>query len=165
MEEKDDIKLRFAIGAEVACNMGDEWAEGRVVQHFYTQRGFPSGYCAAYQVKLNDGGRLIFAPRDHDGFIGVPMAAKEAAWDTFFSNAVAAGHMQQAELDELTDALAETSTTDERRDLLEMLAEDESLQDGCCPNCGVALGAPTAGPAAAGTPAQTHAESAALYRV
>ena len=31
MEEKDDIKLRFAIGAEVACNMGDEWAEGRAL--------------------------------------------------------------------------------------------------------------------------------------
>ena len=83
-QEKAEVKLRFAIGAEVACNMGDEWPEGRVVKRFYRQASFPRGHYAAYQVKLHDGGELIVAPRDHDGFVGVPLAAKEATWDAYF---------------------------------------------------------------------------------
>ena len=110
-EEKEQTELRFAIGDEVACCMGDdEWLEGRVVRQFYRQKAImPKGYFAAYQVKLDDG-RLIFAPRDHDDFIGVRLAAKEAAWDVFFTNAVAAGHITQLEVDTLSDALAETTS-------------------------------------------------------
>ena len=125
-EEKEMMgPLRFEIGAEVACNMGEDWLEGRVLQHFYTEPSFPPGHCAAYQVKLHDGG-IIFAPRDHDQFVGVPTAAKEAAWDAFFESALATGHMAQPEVDVLSDALAEAGSTDERRDLL-----DEHVQEAC----------------------------------
>ena len=47
--------------------------------------------------------------------------AKEAAWDVFFADALAAGHMAQPEVDVLSDALAEAGSTDERRDLLDEL--------------------------------------------
>ena len=126
-EEKEQTELRFAIGDEVACCMGDdEWLEGRVVRQFYRQKAImPKGYFAAYQVKLDDG-RLIFAPRDHDDFIGVRLAAKEAAWDVFFTNAVAAGHITQLEVDTLSDALAETTSAGARRELLE-----EQIDEAC----------------------------------
>ena len=125
-EEREQTKLRFAIGAEVACRMGgDDWLEGRVVRHFYRQKDMPKGYSAAYQVKLHKGG-LIFAPRDLDGFIGLPLAAKEAAWDVFFQNAVAAGHMTESEVDTLSDALAETSSAGARRELLEEQIDEAS---------------------------------------
>ena len=118
MEDKETTKLRFAVGTEVACNTGEDWPEGRVTKQFYTQRSFPPGYCAAYQVEMHDG-RLIFAPRDNDHFIGVPAAAKEAEWDAFFSEAVAAGHMSSSEIDSLSDALAELSSAGERRELID----------------------------------------------
>ena len=118
MEDKETTKLRFAVGTEVACNTGEDWPEGRVTKQFYTQRSFPPGYCAAYQVEMHDG-RLIFAPRDNDHFIGVPAAAKEAEWDAFFSKAVAAGHMSSSEIDSLSDALAELSSAGERRELID----------------------------------------------
>ena len=118
MEDKETTKLRFAVGTEVACNTGEDWPEGRVTKQFYTQRSFPPGYCTAYQVEMHDG-RLIFAPRDNDHFIGVPAAAKEAEWDAFFSEAVAAGHMSSSEIDSLSDALAELSSAGERRELID----------------------------------------------
>ena len=97
-----------------------------MVRQFYRQKAImPKGYFAAYQVKLDDG-RLIFAPRDHDDFIGVRLAAKEAAWDVFFTNAVAAGHITQLEVDTLSDALAETTSAGARRELLE-----EQIDEAC----------------------------------
>lgn len=58
------ITLRFAIGTRVECNCG-VWKAGTITKLWYTQKSFPEGYCAPYQV-LCDDGKKIFAPRDDD---------------------------------------------------------------------------------------------------
>jgi G3E family GTPase len=67
LADADTIKLRFAVGDRVECNCG-KWKAGTVVKHFYVQKSFPEGYCAPYQVQLDDK-KLIFAPSDDDRVI------------------------------------------------------------------------------------------------
>jgi len=59
-------KLRFDVGSRVACNMGSEWAHGKVVALNYREDHWPPGRVAPYQVQLEGkyGGNLIFAPAD-----------------------------------------------------------------------------------------------------
>ncbi|CAK0835505.1 unnamed protein product [Prorocentrum cordatum] len=55
--------LRFPIGTQVLCQTGEGWQLGTIVDHWYTQKGFPAGFFAPYQVRL-DSGTLIFVPED-----------------------------------------------------------------------------------------------------
>jgi len=55
--------LRFPIGSQVLCQTSDGWETGTIVDHWYTQQGFPPGFFAPYQVQLSDG-TLIFVPED-----------------------------------------------------------------------------------------------------
>ena len=61
----DSIELRFPIGTRVECNCG-VWKAGTIVAHFYYQSSFGDDKCVPYQVKLDEGGKLIFAPSDED---------------------------------------------------------------------------------------------------
>ena len=71
ISQRDTIKLRFAVGDRVLCNVGVStdgtvtWADGTVIELFYTQRTFPPGKCAPYQIRLDTGG-MIYASRDGD---------------------------------------------------------------------------------------------------
>ncbi len=58
-------QLRFGVGDRVQCNVG-EWVTGTVVAHFYRERHWPQGRTAPYQIRLDDGGAMIFAPLDDD---------------------------------------------------------------------------------------------------
>ena len=49
--EASEGKLRFAIDDTVLCKCAGGWTEGRIVAHFYRQKNFPTGYCAAYHVR------------------------------------------------------------------------------------------------------------------
>ena len=60
-------RLRFAIGTRVECNCG-VWKAGTVVSHWYTQRSL-EGRHVPYQVRLDDGGKLIFVPADEDAVV------------------------------------------------------------------------------------------------
>ena len=66
--DKDTVELRFPVGTRVECNCG-VWKAGTIVRHFYTQPTFGEGKCVPYQVRLDEGGRLIFAPQDKDDVI------------------------------------------------------------------------------------------------
>ncbi|CAK0869350.1 unnamed protein product [Prorocentrum cordatum] len=58
--------LRFPIGTQVLCQTSyaaEGWEPGVVVDHWYTQDGFPEDYFAPYQVQLDDD-TLIFIPED-----------------------------------------------------------------------------------------------------
>ena len=70
---KDGGGLRFPLGAEVECNMGEAWVPGKVVAHDYAEEGWDRP--APYQVELADGTR-IFAPIDEDWVIRKQLAAK-----------------------------------------------------------------------------------------
>ena len=59
------VQLRFPVGTRVECNCGT-WKAGTIVAHFYTQPDFGAGKCVPYQVRLDEGDRLIFAPNDDD---------------------------------------------------------------------------------------------------
>ena len=48
------------------------WGLGKVVLHFYTQYNFPTGYCAAYQIKLQEKGNLIYIAEDSEAGIRAP---------------------------------------------------------------------------------------------
>ena len=61
----DSIELRFPVGTRVECNCG-VWKAGTIVAHFYYQSSFGDDKCVPYQVKLDEGGKLIFAPSDED---------------------------------------------------------------------------------------------------
>jgi len=60
-------QLRFPLGERVECNIGS-WTPGTVVKLFYTQKSFPAGKYAPYQIRLDDG-RLIYSPADEDRVI------------------------------------------------------------------------------------------------
>ena len=64
-EEKKKAALRFKIGTKVECQIGDEWAKGKIISLLYRDE---SGMCAPYQIELNDG-TLIYAPTDDDEVI------------------------------------------------------------------------------------------------
>eukprot|EP00327_Prymnesium_parvum_P018195 CAMPEP_0113292458 /NCGR_PEP_ID=MMETSP0008_2-20120614/34669_1 /TAXON_ID=97485 /ORGANISM="Prymnesium parvum" /LENGTH=455 /DNA_ID=CAMNT_0000144591 /DNA_START=65 /DNA_END=1428 /DNA_ORIENTATION=- /assembly_acc=CAM_ASM_000153 len=65
LSDADSIQLRFKVGDRVQANCG-EWKVGTIVKLFYTQRSFKEGYCAPYQIRLDERDRLIFAPSDDD---------------------------------------------------------------------------------------------------
>ncbi|KAL1496183.1 hypothetical protein AB1Y20_014799 [Prymnesium parvum] len=65
------ISLRFGVGTRVECNCG-EWKEGTVVKHYYAQKSFAPGTCMPYLIRLTDG-KYIFAPRDVDDVIRLPI--------------------------------------------------------------------------------------------
>eukprot|EP00316_Scyphosphaera_apsteinii_P023109 CAMPEP_0119341044 /NCGR_PEP_ID=MMETSP1333-20130426/101524_1 /TAXON_ID=418940 /ORGANISM="Scyphosphaera apsteinii, Strain RCC1455" /LENGTH=598 /DNA_ID=CAMNT_0007352919 /DNA_START=35 /DNA_END=1831 /DNA_ORIENTATION=- len=54
--------LRFAVGDEVECNVG-EWISGQVVRLWYKENHWEPGRVVPYQIRLSDG-KLIFAPLD-----------------------------------------------------------------------------------------------------
>ena len=52
---------RYPVGAYVHCKMGGgRWAAGRVVSHSFEEPGHPSAKIYPYQVKLKQGGLLIY---------------------------------------------------------------------------------------------------------
>ena len=82
LSEKDTIALRFKLHDRVSYKCGGAWTTGVVVNKFYRQHSFPPGYCAAYQVRLENG-QLVFSPLDDDSMIraaadGIPEDAKLA---------------------------------------------------------------------------------------
>ena len=66
-------QLRFDVGDSVECNVGgvrrSTWKKGAVVQKRYRNEYMPPGLIAAYQVRLDDSGDLIYAPEDVDEII------------------------------------------------------------------------------------------------
>jgi ankyrin repeat protein len=75
--------LRFPIGGKVLCQTSNGWEPGTVVDHWYTQEGFPPNFFAPYQVQLDDG-TLIFVPED------IPQLCRERVlvwWETAFKTA------------------------------------------------------------------------------
>ena len=56
-------RLRFPIGTRVECRVGENWPVGTVIAHWYTQKSFPEGMSAPYQIE-QDNGKRIYAPRD-----------------------------------------------------------------------------------------------------
>jgi hypothetical protein len=61
------MSFRFKLGTQVLCRTGaQEWSAGKVVDHNYREDDWPPGRTAPYQVELEEGGRLIFVPRDTD---------------------------------------------------------------------------------------------------
>jgi len=63
LADRDSIALRFKVGDRVEANCG-EWKKGTIVKLFYVQKNFADGMCAPYQIRLDQGDRLIFAPSD-----------------------------------------------------------------------------------------------------
>lgn len=66
-------QLRFNVGDPVECNCGGmrrpNWKKGVVVQKRYRDEYMPPGLVAAYQVRLDDSGDLIYAPEDFDEIV------------------------------------------------------------------------------------------------
>jgi len=61
---------RFKIGDAVQCNMGSgRWATGVVVKLDYQDPDWPPEKTAPYQVRLDIGGHLIYAPQDVDNYV------------------------------------------------------------------------------------------------
>ena len=118
-------KLRFAIDDTVLCNCAGGWTDGKIVAHYYRQTNFPTGYCAAYQVRLNDG-RMIFAPRDESCIIKPGLALLEVYWDRFFEAALAAGNIAEQHMDKLSDRVATRASEDTRREELETQLEEHA---------------------------------------
>ena len=70
---------RFAVGAAVECNVGDDgWRRGTVVAQHYLEDGWER--TVPYQVELADG-TLIYAPEDVDELVRLapPRAPRPAA--------------------------------------------------------------------------------------
>ncbi len=71
--EQRRANLRFAIGDEVECAMGgNKWEVGTIVQQLYREEKMQPGLVAAYQVRLESDGGLIYAPEDHDCVVRKP---------------------------------------------------------------------------------------------
>jgi G3E family GTPase len=78
-------ELRFAIGDEVECDVGPNsvvWAKGVVVAQLIRDDGLAPGTLAPYQVRLDDGGDLVWAPIDDDKCIRRAGSAKKSARKT-----------------------------------------------------------------------------------
>ena len=90
LADAGSVAVRFAVGERVLCytstrnddidftHMGEAtWTAGTVVKVFYTQKAFPAGKAAPYQVKLDDhAGRTIYVPKDADNVI-CPLETEE----------------------------------------------------------------------------------------
>ena len=76
LADAEMTQLRFKVGDRVRANCG-EWKEGTVVKLFYTQKSFPAGTCAPYQIRLDDPDKLIFAPADKDSVVQALVEAEE----------------------------------------------------------------------------------------
>jgi len=64
------MAYRFKIGDAVQCNMGGgKWATGVVVKLDYQDPTWPPDKTAPYQIRLDIGGHLIYAPKDVDNFV------------------------------------------------------------------------------------------------
>lgn len=64
------MAYRFKIGDAVQCNMGGgRWATGVVVRLDYQDKDWPPEKTAPYQIRLDVGGHLIYAPKDIDNYI------------------------------------------------------------------------------------------------
>jgi len=64
------MPYRFNIGDAVQCNMGGgKWATGVVVRLDYQDKDWPPEKTAPYQVRLDVGGHLIYAPKDIDNYV------------------------------------------------------------------------------------------------
>lgn len=50
-QDKMTKTLRFALGTEVQCNVGN-WVVGRVSKQWYRDSKWPPGRYAAYQVRI-----------------------------------------------------------------------------------------------------------------
>jgi len=62
--------LRFGVGDAVECKTGPrEWSKGKVVATMYRDDSMDPGMVAPYQVKLDEDGDLIYAPKDDEGLI------------------------------------------------------------------------------------------------
>ena len=80
-------QLRFAVGENVRCNVGD-WVNGTVVKVHYSEPDWPEDVTVPYQVRLTDG-RLIYAPMDSDRLIRERKAYMPPLWfdsETFSSS-------------------------------------------------------------------------------
>lgn len=60
-------KLKYKVGDRVKCKM-DQWEQGTIVQLWYREELWETGFYAPYQVSL-DNGALIWIPRDSKVFI------------------------------------------------------------------------------------------------
>lgn len=60
-------KLRLRVGQRVLCHMGlDQWAKGTIVR-LWAEQG--EGQYAPYQIRLDDGKHMIYAPADTNDVI------------------------------------------------------------------------------------------------
>ena len=62
--EKKLRALRFAIGDTVECRTQRGWSKARVVDRLYRDESMPAGLVAPYQLLLEEGNGLIYAPED-----------------------------------------------------------------------------------------------------
>ena len=104
LADAGSVALRFAVGERVLCytstrnddidftHMGEAtWTAGTVVKVFYTQKAFPAGKAAPYQVKLDDhAGRTIYVPKDADNVIR-PLETEGAQGETGCGREAAGG--------------------------------------------------------------------------
>jgi len=71
-DEQQRPPLRFEVGTKVQCRIGPDpvsgWADGKVMQLWYTEPGWPPNSWAPYKIELADG-RNIYAPGDIDQVI------------------------------------------------------------------------------------------------
>lgn len=64
------MAYRFKVGDAVQCNMGgDRWATGVIVRMDYRDPSWPPERTAPYQIRLDIGGHLIYAPKDIDNYV------------------------------------------------------------------------------------------------
>ena len=75
LESTDPSDLRFKVGNGVSCNVGGRGAKGVVVKLLHKHPSMPTGYVAAYLVRLNESGRCIAAPIDKDACIRADISA------------------------------------------------------------------------------------------
>lgn len=73
--EEEDLRrraalLRFRIGDEVECALSEDcWASGTIIALMYSDATMPPGLVAPYQVRLDNNGKLVYAPEDCDELI------------------------------------------------------------------------------------------------
>ncbi|MEM6504017.1 MAG: hypothetical protein AAF711_00975 [Planctomycetota bacterium] len=59
--------LRFELGNEVMCNLGEAgWRLGRIIALYYRKGAWPADREASYQVMVEDDHIPIYVPADDD---------------------------------------------------------------------------------------------------